>query len=47
MKMNENQRKCMKMNGAQGFVLGGKARDGAQIEKMPFWGVRNSLSVGQ
>ena len=33
-------------NGAQGFFPG-EERDGAQIDKMPFWGLRNSLSAGK
>ena len=37
----------MVRNGAQAFFLGDKGRDGAQIDKMPFWGLRNSLSAGK
>ena len=29
------------------FYPGEKGRDGARIDKMPFWGLRNSLSAGK
>ena len=29
------------------FFPGDNGRNGAQIEKMPFWGLRNSLSAGK
>ena len=34
-------------NGAQGFFPGERGRDGAQIEQMPFWGLRKGLSAGK
>ena len=37
----------MVRNGVQAFFPGEKRRDGAQINKMSFWALRNSLSAGK
>ena len=34
-------------NGVQAFFLGEKGRDGAQIDEMQCWGLRDSLSAGK
>ena len=41
--------RCTRMvrNGAQPLFPGEKMRDGVQIDKMPFWALRNSLSAGK